>query len=673
MSEIKNRKQKKIFTKRMQKKLAVLFIIIMLALIGLNARLTYINVESGEQYTKRVLSQQDYDSRMIPYRRGDIVDRNGTVLATSEKVYNVILDCKVVNTKEDYIEPTLQALVSCFDLDESELRTTLSEKSESAYVVLLKQQTYEEIQDFVAIQDDSKSNPYVKGVWFEEEYKRSYPQDSLASHVIGFTVSGNVGNWGIEQYYSDDLNGTNGRKYGYLNSDEDLEVNIVEPTNGYTIVSTIDTYIQQVVENHIASFNEQYSGNYREDEDGSTQTAVIVADPNTGEILAMANKDEFDLNNPRDLTGYYTEDEINAMDDDTKIEKLTEIWKNYALSTVYEPGSTAKPFTIAAGLDSGKLTGDETYDCEGSLEVAGTLIHCNKRAGHGVQTITEALMNSCNVALMHMGEQIGVDVFSKYQSIFNLGMKTGIDLPGEEAGILYSADNMGTIDLATNAFGQNFNVTMVQMVAAFSSVINGGYYYRPHVVSEILDENKAVVSTNDPIVLHQTISKEASDELKEMLYEVVADGTGENAQIAGYAIGGKTGTAEKADRDKTNYLVSFIGFAPVDDPQVVVYAVIDEPNAETQSSSKFASGLVRDIMEEILPYLNIYPEDTTDTEGEDSSESGSEATDTQTEADEDTAVSEVVENAESEENTDTSVTTEEDSTQTDVSEEDTTD
>lgn len=613
-------KKLRIFTRRMQKKLALLFLFIVLALIGLNVRLTYINAKSGKQYAKKVLSQQQYDSRVIPYRRGDIKDRNGTVLATSEKVYNVILDCGVVNADKDYVDPTVKALVECFSLDETQLRTTLSDKKDSHYVVLLKKQTYDAIQKFVELQNDTKKNPNIKGVWFEAEYQRQYPYNSLASQALGFTVSGNVGNWGIEQYYNEQLNGTNGREYGFLNSDSDLEVNTVQPVDGDTVISTIDYTIQGIVEKHIKAFNEAHKNEFRQNEDGSKQTAVIVMDPNSGEILAMADKDGYDLNNPRDLSAYYTQDQINAMSDDDKIANLTAIWKNYCISSVYEPGSTAKPFTISAGLDSGKLTGNETYYCPGYEMVYDRLIKCNKTTGHGQQTLKQVLENSCNVGLMEIGATIGADTFRKYQAIFNLGMKTGIDLPGEEAGIVYG-DSMGPVDLATNAFGQNFNVTMVQMAAGFSSVINGGTYYRPHIVDRIEDANGAVVKSNDSVELRQTISSETSKKMKDMLYGVVSEGTGKAAQIAGYSIGGKTGTAEKQSiegRDKTNYVISFIGFAPVDDPQVVIYTVIDEPNLEKQAQSKYATELTKDMLTEILPYMNIYPDQDTSSSSEDS-------------------------------------------------------
>ncbi|MFA9375144.1 MAG: peptidoglycan D,D-transpeptidase FtsI family protein [Lachnotalea sp.] len=620
----RDKKEPSKFNRKMQKKLAVLFLVIMLALIGLTVRLSYINVESGDKYTKQVLSQQQYDSQSIPFRRGNITDVKGTVLATSEKVYNVILDCNVLTTKEDYVQPTITALTSCFDLNESDLRSILSEKPDSRYIILLKKLSYEEIQPFIDMQNEideatnSKKNPNIKGVWFEDEYTRTYPYSSLASSLLGFTVSGNVGNWGIEQYYNDELNGVDGREYGYLNDDSELERTVKAATDGNTIVSTIDANIQGIVEKYIAAFNEEHRGEFREDEDGSTNTSVIIANPNDGSIIAMASSaNNYDLNNPRDLSSRFTDEEIQAMDDETKINNLNQIWKNSTITDTFEPGSTAKTMTVASALDSGKITGNESYDCVGLLEIGGWKIKCSNKYGHGATTVKQAIMKSCNVALMHIAEAEGAETFSEYQNIFNLGKKTGIDLPGEASGILHSVDDMGPTDLATNSFGQNFTVTMVQMVSAFSSIINGGYYYKPRIASKIIDSNGATVSKIDSVLLKQTISKTTSDKLKDYLFATVCDqaggGTGWHARVEGYEMGGKTGTAEKVSdeegviRDKKNYVVSFIGYVPQDAPQIVIYTVINEPNVEDQARSTYAQELTKSILEEVLPYMNIFP------------------------------------------------------------------
>lgn len=607
----RKKKERKKFLLRMQKKLIVLFIFVMLALVGLTVRILYINVVSGDKYEKQVLLQQRYDSKVIPYRRGDIIDSKGTILATSKDVYNIILDCKVINSDKDYKSATIKALTSCFeDITEEEIEKYLKEKSTSQYMVIRKQLPYETISKFVDLQNDKKKGKNVEGVWFEKEYLRYYPLNTVASNLLGFTSAGNVGNGGIEGEYSGYLNGENGREYGYLNGDNDLERTIKAATDGDTVVTTIDVNIQTIVEQKIAAFNEAHKDEAR-DGAGSSNTAVIVMNPNTGEILAMADSSSYDLNNPRDLSSYYTEDQIAAMSEEETYDALNKIWRNYCITDTFEPGSTIKPFTVATGLDVGALTGDETYFCDGSENIGGHNIKCSNRTGHGVLTVEQALMVSCNDALMQMVRTIGKENFCKYQGVFNFGIKTNIDLPGEArtSKLLYNADNIGEADLATNSFGQNFNVTMVQVISAFSSIVNGGYYYKPHVVDKIIDENNATVKVNGSIVQKQTISTDTSDKIKEYLYKTVSEGTGKTAKVNGYSMGGKTGTAEKYPRAHGKYLVSFIGCVPAKDPEVAIYAIIDEPNVEVQSQSTYAQQLAKDILTEILPYMNIYPDE----------------------------------------------------------------
>mgnify|MGYP001217307399 FL=1 len=602
------------FLKRMQKKLIVMFGCIALLLIGLIGRLMYIEHTSGDKYEKIVLSQQEYDSQTIPYQRGDIVDSKGTVLATSIAVYNVVLDCYVMTSKEDYIAPTIAALTQCFpDITSEELYGYATEKKDSRYIVLKKKVSYDEIQPFVEMQEatDEKGkqlNPDIKGVWFEKEYERQYPYGALASSVVGFTTSGNLGINGIEQHYNDVLNGVDGREYGYLNTDNNFEKTIKAARNGNTVVATIDANIQSVVEKKIAEFNEAYTGNYREEDAGASHVGVLIMDPNNGDVLAMANYPNYDASNPRDLSAYYTEEELASMDEDAQLNALNQIWQNFCTTYTYEPGSTAKPFTVAAGLETGTISTGDTYYCDGYEELGGHTIHCVNRSGHGMETLEQTLMNSCNDALMQMSYKIGKDNFTKYQQIFGFGQRTNIDLPGEARTntLIFNADNMGPVDLATNAFGQNFNTTMIQLATAYCSLVNGGNLYQPRVVKRITDENGNTIEEKSPTLLRETISKSTGDALKQYMYSTVTSGTGATAKVDGYSMGGKTGTAQKAGRDGVNYLVSFIGFAPVEDPQLVIYCVVDEPNAEEQFHSTFAQNIVREILEEVLPYMNIY-------------------------------------------------------------------
>lgn len=620
MAAKKRRKPWLKFPKRMQKKLIVMFSAIAVLLTGLIGRLMYIEYTSGDKYEKIVLSQQEYDSQTIPYQRGDIVDSKGTVLATSIAVYNVILDCSVMTSKDEYIEPTIQALASCFEhLDSNTLYGYAKDQKDSRYIVLKKKASYEEIQPFVEMQEavdekGKKVNPDIKGVWFEKEYQREYPYGALGSSIVGFTASGNVGVNGLEQYYNETLNGVDGREYGYLNTDNNFEKTIKAAKNGNTVVSTIDSHIQSVVEQKIADFNEAYTGNFREDEPGASHVGVLIMNPNNGDVLAMANYPNYDLSNPRDLSAYYTQEEIDAMDEDAQMDALNQLWQNFCTTYTYEPGSTAKPFTVAAGLETGKVSTGDSFYCDGYEHVGGHDIHCVNRSGHGMETLEQTLMNSCNDAMMQISYRLGSDIFTKYQQIFGFGQRTGIDLPGEARtdSLIYTADNMGPVDLATNAFGQNFNTTMIQLATAYCSLVNGGSLYQPYVVKRITDESGNTISEVTPTLLRETVSKSTSDALKQYMYSTVTGGTAVTAKVDGYSMGGKTGTAQKAGRDGVNYLVSFIGFAPVEDPQLVIYCVVDEPNVAEQFHSTYAQNIVREILEEVLPYMNIYrDEDTT--------------------------------------------------------------
>lgn len=620
----KRRGGKKIakFSKKMQKKLVVLFVIIALLLLGLIVRLMYIEHTSGKKYEKKVLSQQKYDSTVIPYQRGNITDCKGTILATSVDVYNVILDCKVLNSDSADIDPTIDALITCFpQLNETDLRNLITDKPKSQYNVLAKKLSYEEIRAFEDMQaaekeasdkksGDAEKKGKINGVWFEKEYQREYPYGSLASAVIGFTTSGNLGMNGVENSYNSVLNGTNGREYGYLNSDSNFEKTVIDAQNGNDVTLTIDANIQKIVEDKIAAFEEEYRDAAREGA-GSKHVGVIVMNPQNAEVLAMANYPNYDSSNPRDLSAYYTQEEIDAMDDDAELDALNQLWSNFCITYTYEPGSTVKPFTVACGLDTGTLDPNRTFICDGYETISGHDIHCVNTNGHGLETVEDALKNSCNDALMQMSYDIGPENFSKYQQIFGFGTKTNIDLPGEARtdSLIYTEDQLSTINLATNSFGQNFNVTMIQVASAFCSIINGGNYYQPHVVKKITDENGNVIQEDNGTLLKKTVSSSTSELLKQYLYATVSDGTGKYAKVPGYSMGGKTGTAQKLPRGQGNYLVSFIGFAPVDNPQLLVYVVVDEPNAEEEFHSTFAQEIAKGIFEETLPYLNIYPDE----------------------------------------------------------------
>ncbi len=633
----------------MKAKMLIIFIAIAGVLICLVGRLAYIELESGDKYAKIVLNQQEYSSKTIPFRRGDIVDRKGTVLATSTDVYNVILDCSVLTSREDYLEPTLSALNQCFGLDTGELRTYVSENPKKRYYVLAQKLPYDEIAQFESLQNDQKNGKNIKGVWFEKEYVRNYPYDSLACSILGFTTSGNEGIGGLEDYYNSTLNGIDGKEYGYVNSDSNYEIKVKDATDGNNVVSTIDANLQSIVESKIAEFNNAMKDSSHE---GAKNIGVIMMDPNSGEVLAMATNRTFSLQDPWnadtdkyftdeeratiikqaervELKKYYSLDEINAMTDDQwsaalnehyseeqldqihHLALLNQVWNNFCVSSTYEPGSTAKPFTVAAGLESGTLTGNETFYCDGGETIANHHISCIKKAGHGVETIQQALENSCNDALMQMSYLIGPANFSRYQQIFNFGLKTNIDLPGEARtdSLIYSEDQLSTINLATNSFGQSYNVTMIQMIAGYCSLINGGKYYQPHMVCKIEDSNGNTVQNIEPTLVRETVSEETSATIRQYLQGVVVNGSGKKAKVDGYSMGGKTGTAQKLPRSARKYLVSFIGSVPADNPQVAIYVVVDEANSADQAHSYYAQSIAREILKEALPYMGIYPDE----------------------------------------------------------------
>lgn len=638
----KSPQKKKAFTKYMQEKLAITVLVITLALFALIYVLYDIVNANQDQYNQIVLNQQEYDSRVIPYRRGDIVDRNGTVMATTDRVYNLIIDPKqIVSETNEHLEPTVSALSSAFGYDPGEMRTLITENAEKMYIRYARQLPAEDKDNFEAIKTqinttNSEANVKgrVRGIWFEDEYKRIYPNNSVAAHVIGFASSdGTAGNNGIEQYYNSTLVGTNGREYGYLNDESNLERVLKPATNGNTVVSTIDFNIQTKVEKHIQDWAA---------DPGADRIGVVVMDPRNGEILAMAGDQMFDLNNPRDVSSRFTAEELmelgrqeamdahNRKNPDNRIalEQVdanfsredilsygqqvawNQVWRNFAVSDTFEPGSPSKIFTVAAGLEEGVLTGNESFFCDGYQEVGGHRIKCVNRNGHGMLTLEESLMVSCNDAMMQIAAMEGRDRFAKYQQLFGFGSRTGIDLPGEAdtSRLIYTEENMKPSDLATNAFGQSFNCTMVQMAAAYASVINGGSYYEPHVVRQILNDQGSIVEKPEPVLVRETVSESTSNYIKQALLRTVNEGTGGSAAVIGYDIAGKTGTAERLPRGTNDYLVSFCGFAPAMDPEVLVYVVIDIPHVANQAQSSLAGGLFQKIMADILPYLNIFPD-----------------------------------------------------------------
>lgn len=658
----------------MQQKLFLILLFFLLLFLYLTFSIYQTIRGNGQDYQRMIRSQRQahYRSESIPFRRGDITDRNGTVLATSQAVYTMILDPKeILDPEQPYHSATVAAISKILGDETEQVEKFLSERSGKRYARYQRQLSFEDKERFDQFKEaenqrlkklwakqrreqkkskkegEEEKLQQIGGVSFELSYKRNYPYGSLACTVLGFSSGdGTSGSGGIEQYYNDKLTGVNGRKYGFLDFDTKLQSVLKDATDGNNIVSTINYNIQSAAE--------KYLQEWQVDDVGSKMAAAIVMDPNNGEVLAMASTNRYDLNNPRNLdpTVYtdqklreigrkklvegfrknypdqgsvtdaqvlsqYTEDELKTAGQKAVWDQL---WRNPVVTDSYEPGSTVKPFTLAGAFDEGAITPNTVYECKGFIQLSdGThswKIQCHNRDGHGQLNAEQALMESCNIYMLDAAFAEGKEKFAKYQHLFGFGEKTGIDLPAEvdTSGLVYSADALGKTTLATNSFGQNFNVSMIQMAAAYCSILNGGSYYKPHIVKQIRNSNGTVLQDVKPELLRVTSSVKSCDFLRQALYQTVEHGTGQPAKIQGYKVGGKTGTAQKLPRSEKNYLVSFCGFAPVDDPQILVYVIVDTPNkeGEDQASASFATKIEQKIMNDSLQYLDIPPEGKTD-------------------------------------------------------------
>ena len=735
-------KRSKLFLKGMRRKTKIAYLLVVGVLVTLTIRVVYINVANGKEYSEAVVLQMDYNSTDIPYERGEILDRNGNVLANSEKTYSLILEPVNILITEKGKAATRAAVLEYFDVSGDDFDKHIANE-DSYYEVVLKDLPYTKVKAF---EDYCKTDEGadVIGVRFETVYKRNYPNGSLACHLLGYTASGNVGQGGIEGYYNDYLNGVDGKTYRYMSGSGGVDSETVAAQNGETVVSTIDMNIQKIIEDNITEYMQNT---------GAKQIGIIAMDPNNGEILGMASSRTYDPNDPmntqalRNMTVTVTQEvEIEGADenadslisvesakknttattesseDGTTTESSTEssteatieqkknvkteeveydfskmsdeefqstidgftsdqlyealnyVWQNYCISDVFEPGSTYKAFTIAGAMEDGVISDGDEFLCDGSQVVVegDSPIYCSYRAGHGMVDVKRALAVSCNDALMQIADKEGPETFDKYQMIFNIGSKTGIDLEGETTGIKYDVENLNPTELATSSFGQGVTTSMIQMAAGFCSVINGGNYYVPHVVKRLLDSDGNVVENMDPVLVRKTISKEVSDYMKTYLQAVVEEGTGYAAGIEGYTIGGKTGTAEKLPRGNGKYVLSFIGFTPVENPQIMLYVVVDEPHVEDQSGSGAGAKLFNQVMQDLLPYLNVYSTNGDDVAYDGTEEPLSSAFDTDTEtADTEAATEDAAAEDTSAEDTSAEDTSAEDTSTDDTSADDT--
>ncbi|MCH5252893.1 MAG: peptidoglycan glycosyltransferase [Lachnospiraceae bacterium] len=593
----RRRARTKHFTRGMRITLFAFFVLFLICFLALLAKIYYINKNDGDRYKKAALSQQSYTNTVLNYQRGAIKDRKNTTLAVSIRKYNLILEPKTLLTSEEAMEETLETIADYFSFDRGILEEAVEKKPDSMYELFddLKELDTQTVEGF---QKKMKDNKKIQGVWFEETFTRNYPLKSVACNLIGFMSADNQGTYGIEESYNEELCGTTGREYGYFDTNMNLQRTVKEAKDGNSVVLTIDANVQRIVEEQIAEFQKKGIG--------AKQVAVMMMNPKNGEILAMASDSTFDLNNPRDLSTMYTEAQISAMNEKEKSKNLMAMWSNFCIGSAYEPGSTYKPFTMAAALDENLVKDTTTFNCTGVKKVADREIHCNNRSGHGVLDLRHSLMESCNAALMDIGLRLGRSKFSKYNHLYGLGQRTGIDLPGETSGQIHSKDELNPVELATSSFGQTQTVTMVQMLSGFSSLINGGSYYQPHVVKEIQNSDGVVVETVDPVIVKKTTSEDTSKKLRSYLKATVEEGTASPVKIKGYSIGGKTGTAEKRPVSARKYLVSFIGCVPAEDPEVAIYVIVDEPRVRDQAHSTYATEFTSKILKKVLPFLGQY-------------------------------------------------------------------
>lgn len=566
------------------------------------ARIAYLKVVKGEEYENAAKTQQTegYDTTIVA-NRGSIVDRNNQAFAVSTRVYDLALDVRVLVEYYDAEEQekTISTLASIdyLGLDYNTLKSYIVTDengvpaADTHWKVLAKKLTREQKEEIEAM--------YLKGVVFGADTKRSYPLGTIGSDVIGF-IRGDS-SWGIENKYDSVLSGVNGREFKTYDGGSTAVVETIDAKDGATVVTTLDYNIQQYAEQAVAEAVAEYQPEH---------AAILVMNPNNGEVYAMADSPTFDSNTPSDPTTVNTSEEFAtqwaAMTDEEQLEYLTESWKNFNITNTFEPGSIYKPMVVAAALEEGIISENDTFVCNGSKTVYDREISCWQQSGHGTQTVEDVLANSCNVAMMDIGEKMGVSLFYKYQKDFGFGEKTGIDLPGEEsaANLMFAENAIGPVELATMSFGQSFNCTAIQVLTAFSAVINGGNIMQPYVVSQIIDSDGEIIYEKTPTLVRKVISEETSNTVRKYLQAVIDTGTGKKAKIEGYAIGGKTGTAQQAIRANEQYTVTFVGFLPVDNPEIIAIAILDRPAGYTEGSTS-AAPMLKGLLENIIKYLGI--------------------------------------------------------------------
>ncbi|MCL2033254.1 MAG: penicillin-binding transpeptidase domain-containing protein [Oscillospiraceae bacterium] len=579
-------------------------------------------VVQGEMYQERASNQQTR-STILAAKRGEIYDRNMNNLVRSATVWNVCISPAEMTSDPQELDKIAAGLSEILDIDKSVVIEGAADKSK--YYLRIKRrielETYQKVLDFITSND--RDTPDIKGVFFELDTKRYYKYDSLASTVIGFTNFDNQGAYGIESYYNKILSGTAGvivSAKNALGSDMNFKYSQAnEAKDGNSIVLTIDEAIQHVVERNLEVAIVEH--------DIKERCTGIVMNVKTGEILAMSTKPDFDPNEPdvlknplaiAELEQFELEFSPETQEYRDKLQQLRyDQWRNKAISDTYEPGSVFKIVTAATGIDNSVVTLNDNFYCSGGIKVSSHTYGCWRLSGHGSQDFTKAMQNSCNPAFITIGQRIGAPLFQNYLEGFGFGETSGIDLPGEAKGILQDYELLskpGMVELSSTSFGQTFKITALQMITAASASVNGGYLMKPFVVKQTLDVDGNVLSTTQPTVRRQVISEQTSKTVRELVASVVNGGSGRSSAVPGYTIGGKTGTSEKMDVADKVYVLSFVGFAPMDDPQYAILITLDEPDSRLQDmyGSTIAAPVVGAIFQEILPYLGLEPQFTTE-------------------------------------------------------------
>lgn len=564
-----------------RRKIWLMFLAVFFVLMFLGGRLVYLMVFCSEYYGQKAEDLHERE-RDIKAARGRIIDATGKILATNKSVCTI----SVIHSQIDEPEKVIAALQKELGLTEEEVRKRVEKVS-----------SIERVKTNVDKETGDRIRAYgLSGIKVDEDYKRYYPLDTMASTVLGFTGADNQGILGLEVKYDSYLQGTSG-KILTLTDARGIEIENagetrLEPVNGYDLYISMDSNIQQYCEQAAekAYIKKQ-----------ADEVSVIVMNPQNGEIMAMVNYPEFNLNEPFTLIEEMGADGTESAD--KKQELLNRMWRNPCISDTYEPGSTFKIITAAAALEEGVVSLTDQFYCPGYKLVEDRRIRCAKTSGHGAETFETGIMNSCNPVFIELGERLGVENYYKYFRQFGLTQKTGIDLPGEAATIMHKQENVGPVELATISFGQSFQITPIQLVTTVSSIINGGTRITPHFGVEVRETDGTLVETFSYDKREEICSGETSETMQYLLEKVVSEGGGKNAKIEGYAIGGKTATSQTLPRSEHRYISSFLGFAPADDPKVLVIAIINNPKG-TYYGGLIAAPVVKEIMENILPYLD---------------------------------------------------------------------